>query len=1059
LQPAGDLPEVPREDVAYFKIEYTGTALPPEAQVIVHNGRLRYRTDHLTALLFDDPRILDDLRGGDPVLIATPTSRRELRNPREEDREIADRLVAHLNDHLEFYHQALWHSLDPQGRYMLLDAIEVPGQQGRSVASLCTNELLGIVGNSLVLPVAPGQRLNPAVTATDEKGNPVDIRNAYATPPSPPLRISVPTRGVYAEAVAGECSACEAIDDTRYWRWSTEGLLAPPEIQPVDTGTRATPPPDLTPTPLPAPLVSIQTAPEAPDPFGLASAFGLLAKPDLFRDITGLEGTQKNAGDAFEAALSAASAIGGEAAKLARQQELSKDSARMLDRIQKAMNDGLLTPEAAKRLTESVLGGLAGRDEPSAEAPGQDGTVAKAVDQLAQAESGSLKVETPSETVELSFDDAVPAVGGGSIPESFDAPAPHDSTDVPVQVEASFEGQPPHGKNNLADDITPFVISERALLEALVGTAELGKLQQNKIILPGAGTASYRLRRLLQIVYPAESAASKKVAGTDPLPIVVLQHGMHPWLGKGGVVESYKGYRYLQDELASLGIVSVSVDANAVNAFDSALIAMRADFVVSALDTLMALSLDPSSMFHGRLDFSRVGLFGHSRGGDAVVKAAQKIAARLPKPLYTVKFVCALATTDLSGQAKPDQRLVLKRKDCPFFSVLYGTQDGDVSGTGGAKSLGGTGFRHYDRAETYKSMVFLDGCTHNRFNREWIKDTGDEDGVDTNIVESQQTHEELLKEYVGALARWHLLGDSSGRNLFDGQQMNRRGVGVSVQWSFDLADNAIDPIDDMEDPLKPRQLHSASIDPFADTLINGQTLELETNHQTSVLTLQPATGGASPALILDLPASQRDWKPFRLLILRVTAHFDLSSPTSISQGKLPAFTVVLRDGSANAVTLDPFPTVGSINFPSFHEGLINLPKIKSAKKEAVTTPIETVKAHGLAVGDDVLIKMDGTGSSPLNGRHKVVFVEGGSGSTIFHVAVEIPADLGTGSVGKFENDTVHRLETASYLLPPLDVVLGNSTLDFGDVRSLEIAPEPGYPQHLFIDSIERIKKS
>jgi hypothetical protein len=158
------------------------------------------------------------------------------------------------------------------------------------------------------------------------------------------------------------------------------------------------------------------------------------------------------------------------------------------------------------------------------------------------------------------------------------------------------------------------------------------------------------------------------------------------------------------------------------------------------------------------------------------------------------------------------------------------------------------------------------------------------------------------------------------------------------------------------------------------------------------------------------------------------------------------------------VSLDLSPTPGSINFPSFHEGVITLPKIKSAKKEAVTTPIETVKPHGLAVGDDVLIKMDGAGSSPLNGRHKVALVEGDAKSTIFHVAVEIPADLGSGLLGKFENDTVHRLETVSYLLPPLDVMLGNSAINLGDVRSLEIAPAPGYPQHLFIDSIELIKK-
>ena len=324
LNPAGEIPSVPREDIVHIKIWYEGDPLPPDAQVIIRSGKMRYRSPHITALLFNDRRILDDIRGGDPVVIPSPVSSRELRNPRDEDRELADRLVAHLNEQLEYYHQAIWVSLDAQRRYMLLDAVLVPGLDGKSIASVCTNELIGVVGNSLVLPVAPGQRLDPTLVELDEDEDDdqrrVDLLEAYATPPSPPLRVSVPTRGVYAESVSGECNACEAIDDTRYWRWSVDGLLEPPEIAPVSIESPVSEEPDLTPTLLPSPLVSIQNAPDVPDPFGLGAAFELLSKPELFRDITGLEGTQKNAAAAFEASLSAASALGGEAAKLASQQ-------------------------------------------------------------------------------------------------------------------------------------------------------------------------------------------------------------------------------------------------------------------------------------------------------------------------------------------------------------------------------------------------------------------------------------------------------------------------------------------------------------------------------------------------------------------------------------------------------------------------------------------------------------------------------------------------------------------------------------------------------------------
>src|SRR6185436_13790806 len=485
-------------------------------------------------------------------------------------------------------------------------------------------------------------------------GNPVEVRNAYATPPSPQLRVSVPTRGVYAEAVAGSCDVCEEIDDTRYWRWSSEGLLAPSEIEPIDTGSRAQPAPVLTPTPLPAPLVSIQNASDVPDPFGFGAAFGLLAKPDLFRDITGLEGTQKNAIGAFEAALSAASAIGGEAATLARQNELSQNAGRMVDRIEQAVRDDLLTPEAAQRLTESVLGGLAGRDDPKTELPTSDETVGKAVDQLSQAESGTLKVETPSETVELSFNDTEPSIGGGGVATTLEPGAPHDSTDVPAMIEFTFQGRPPTPTNSFADDITPLVIPDRDLLAFVFAQQNpeardvLAQLERIGLLLPGRDASSYRFRRKLQIVYPAESQSSKKVAGTDPLPVVVIQHGNHRFYDNrtSRVVDSYKGYRYLQDELANRGIVSVSVDVNSANLFDAALIEMRARLAVSALDTLRALNGDSSSVFFNRRDFSRVGLVGHSRGGDAVVRAAKIISAQNPG---TVKFVCSIAPLDSSG--------------------------------------------------------------------------------------------------------------------------------------------------------------------------------------------------------------------------------------------------------------------------------------------------------------------------------------------------------------------------------------------------------------------------
>ena len=115
------------------------------------------------------------------------------------------------------------------------------------------------------------------------------------------------------------------MDDTRFWRWdTTPGEEAPPSIEPLSTASRATNEPDLTPTPLPQPIVNIQAAPPLPDPFGLASVLKTLGRSDIFKDVTGLEGSQKAALAAFTGALDVAKTMGGEAAKLAIQQEAGR---------------------------------------------------------------------------------------------------------------------------------------------------------------------------------------------------------------------------------------------------------------------------------------------------------------------------------------------------------------------------------------------------------------------------------------------------------------------------------------------------------------------------------------------------------------------------------------------------------------------------------------------------------------------------------------------------------------------------------------------------------------
>lgn len=917
IRPAGELPNIPREDIAYFRIAYEGNELPPDAKIIVRSGKVRYRSDHMTALLFNERRLLDDLSAGDSVSVATPVSRRELRNPREEDRRRADRLVEHLNENLEYYHQVIWVNLDPERRYMLLDSIRVPGQAGKSVAGMCINELIGVVGNSLVLPVAPGQKLDPTIERVDENGNPVDVRDAYVVPPSPPLRVSVPTRGVYAEAISGDCSACEEIDDTRYWRWSTEGLLGPPEIKgPISTESRRAEEQELTPTDLPGPLVQIQNAPEVPDPVGLKGAFDLLAKPELFKDITGLEGTQKNAMKAFDTAVSAASAMGSQAAALARQAELSKTADKMVDRVGKALKNEMITPEQAEEITGSIIDGLNGKAEEIEETPAKDKKVEAAAKEAAKnAEAASLKVKSGGETVEASFSGKKPSVGSAPVVGKLDITS---GPRIESRLPASRERNP---RVNVIDQ----AIATRGDLDIALG-GRYTLWRDTVKAFRDDGATGYKVLRHLAIAYPGNAKDKSKLVAGGRLPLVIIAHANHhPVLVANPRVRSdpHMGYDYLQEALAKKGIVSVSVDMSAAYAVNS-FVDMRARLLLDALEELKDMDKS-ATRFKDRLDFKRVVFVGHSRGGEAVCRAA--VLNEIENKGYGVKGVCSIAPMDITGthgknagQARWGTELT--KSNAGFYLVLYGARDGDVGGWNGARSLSGTGFRLYDRAKCDKAMFFFDKANHNRFNRKIMSNTGDDTklAAQKSVLMSQTDHEKIAMQYIEGLCSWAFRGQAGGLSLLRNDTKNTVTQAFSHQWSFG---KSIEVLQALDDPANPPTLVGAEIKAMPDVRRQeapapAETMLKETNHNITVgFAIENAPAPAAPAFSIDLPAGQRDWRSFDYLTFRVAADMDLASKGAITSSRKPAYIVSLTDAASKVENVSS--SSHRLTKPVFHE--------------------------------------------------------------------------------------------------------------------------------------------
>lgn len=316
-------------------------------KILVRSGSIRYRTLNFAGTLFNT-RIDNDLFVGlDSIFIPTPLNSEELRNPRGEDIDAANNLIHHLNENLEHYHKCLWFHMSDERRFMLLDGIVAPGKaNGRSVASVVENRIIGVAGNSLIMPVAPGFQLDPTINSKD----PVDLKALYYEEDREPMRISLPTKGVYAEAVMGKCNSCEVKDESRFWRWEESPIPDSPNTQilPLNTDTRRAEPGNLQPKDFPTPVVNIQNAPNAPDPTGLQGLLTLLGKGDAFRDITGLSENQKNALAAFQKSLDTAQSFGKEASQLAK-------TAGMMELIKNAQEKGTISKDQAQEKAGKVI--------------------------------------------------------------------------------------------------------------------------------------------------------------------------------------------------------------------------------------------------------------------------------------------------------------------------------------------------------------------------------------------------------------------------------------------------------------------------------------------------------------------------------------------------------------------------------------------------------------------------------------------------------------------------------------------------------------------------------
>lgn len=409
----------------------------------------------------------------------------------------------------------------------------------------------------------------------------------------------------------------------------------------------------------------------------------------------------------------------------------------------------------------------------------------------------------------------------------------------------------------------------------------------------GFSTVSTVVQRRANVWFPADAPGvtdpSQISAVKANYPLVVVVHGNG---------HSYTSYDFLLQHLARNGFVAASVHLNGGMAGLG-----RANVFYQHLPVLQAA-------FGAKLQ-NHIGVIGHSRGGEAVLKIAR--LNQQGALGYGIDCLISLAPTDQYGH-----EVLAPPWATPYF-VLYGSRDGDINGgiwTPGY-TVPQTGFALYDRASgAPKHTVFVHRASHNGFITVNENFTGE-----AAFCIDPADQKKITLAYMNAFLRTHLLGDGRWAGMFSGEwqppSVSATGAKLFVQtrapgqrvvddfesapsWSSSSIGGTVTQAGLPANPSEGR-LHD---DPAA------SGVDSKSPHDSKGQRLPWAGAGR---LEWTIPAGQRDVSAFEAVSVRIGQVADsASNPLNQPQN----LRVELRDGGGNeravrvgAFTVLPYPDV------------------------------------------------------------------------------------------------------------------------------------------------------
>jgi dienelactone hydrolase len=400
--------------------------------------------------------------------------------------------------------------------------------------------------------------------------------------------------------------------------------------------------------------------------------------------------------------------------------------------------------------------------------------------------------------------------------------------------------------------------------------------------------------------YPSDgSGGALPPLATGSFPVVVFGHGR---FGTGP--NNHLEAAYLMDHLASWGIVATSVSLDVVGQFSSpAAIPQRGDILLETMDRTLHVALQPGTPPLGLaagMDPNRLGLAGHSRGGEGVADALVKNAAA---GYFPILAAATISPTDFEEYTLP--------ADVPYLGI-YGSKDGDVNN-------GWPIFLHDRGAAEEKVFEYVEGANHFWFT-ESLQFFGE-----GNADISRNLHHHVARAYIGGFLVQKLVGSTLDSRVFaDGSELDPLTSVVDIHPMYRHPSRFV--IDDFESNSS-KYLASSGGQVFL-TFPTSREASLDESsytfyHETTgALAAWPNGGGGTFAVAL--PNGSFDATSWEQLSLKFTQRFSASLNSAAMDQDV---TLSLRDADGDTASL-PLSNYGRIPFPITHNGSLfqNFPK-------------------------------------------------------------------------------------------------------------------------------------